>query len=52
MLSVRETAKRLYVSERTVWRLLEDGQLPRVKVRGVTRIPTSAVDRLLVGGEG
>jgi excisionase family DNA binding protein len=49
MLSVYEVALLLCVSERTVWRMLEDGQLPRVRIRGITRIPAEAVERLMSG---
>ncbi len=46
---VREVAILLNVSDRTVWRMLRDGQIARVNYPGrrCTRIPASEVDRLL-----
>lgn len=42
--SIEETARQLgNVSKRTVQRLLKSGALPRVKVLGITRIPSGAV---------
>lgn len=42
--SIEETAHQLgNVSRRTVQRLLRAGELPKVKVRGATRIPPGAV---------
>ncbi len=40
LLSIKETAKRLECGERTVWRLLKENKLPRVKLGSrSTRIP-------------
>ena len=42
--SIEETARQLgNVSKRTVQRLLKSGDLPKVKVLGITRIPPGAV---------
>jgi excisionase family DNA binding protein len=34
LLTVRETAKRLYLSERSVWRMIADGRLPAIRLGG------------------
>ena len=47
LLKVPEVAERLHVSEKTAWRLLRDGSLPRVKVSHSTRVPVDAVDRYI-----
>ena len=50
-LTVGEVARDLHVSTATVWRMLRDGLLPRVRVgRGSTRIPASAMATLVAGG--
>ena len=36
--TVAETAKNLNVSERTVWRLIADGDLPVVRFGGTVRV--------------
>lgn len=36
--TVPETAEKLNVSERTVWRLIADGDLPVVRFGGVVRV--------------
>ena len=43
LLTVKEAAARLRVDERTVWRELERGALPRTKVRGRTLISRAAL---------
>ncbi len=47
LLLVSEVAKRFSVSDQTVYRWIDDGLLPVVKVRRLIRIRTSDVDRLL-----
>jgi len=44
LLSVRAVALRLKCSEKTVWRRVRDGNLPRVKVLGRTYVPAVDVD--------
>lgn len=52
VLTVEEVALRLHISERGVWRLLQDGVLPRIKIRRCTRVPLDAVaDYLQRGGD-
>ncbi len=36
--TVAETADQLHVSERTVWRLISDGDLPVVRFGGTVRV--------------
>ena len=47
LLPVSEVAKRFSVSDQTIYRWIDDGLLPVVKVRRLLRIRTSDVDRLL-----
>ena len=49
LLPVSEVAKRFSVSDQTIYRWIDDGLLPVVKVRRLLRIRTSDVDRLLDG---
>ena len=49
--SVLETARLLDVGESTVWRLLRDGKLQRINIRGATRVPFASIQQLLEGGE-
>lgn len=44
-MTVAEVAAHLRVSTRTVWRLLAEGDLARVKVRGSVRVPETSVRR-------
>ncbi len=41
--TIDEAARRLRVSSRTVRRMLNPGDLPKVRVRGAVRIPVQAV---------
>jgi excisionase family DNA binding protein len=41
------TAEALSVSVRTVDRMLRDGQLPFVRVRGQVRIPITAIEKIV-----
>jgi excisionase family DNA binding protein len=50
-LSVAELAVRLGVSTRTGYNLVKAGAVPVVEIRGVKRIPTSALDRWLTDRE-
>lgn len=47
LLTVPEAAKRLCVSETTVWRLRRKRELPSVKIGTATRIPAEAVDQFV-----
>lgn len=49
--SVAELAVRLGVSTRTAYNLVKDGEVPVVEIRGLKRIPVSALDRWLVDRE-
>jgi excisionase family DNA binding protein len=46
LISRREVAKTLSVSVATVRRLIADGVLPAVRVRGQVRIPIEAVRKI------
>lgn len=50
--SVPRAAEYLDVSEPTVWRLLRDNELTRVKLRGLTRVTQADCDALLARGAG
>jgi excisionase family DNA binding protein len=47
LLPVSEVAKRFNVSDQTIYRWIDDGILPVVKVRRLLRIRSGDVDRLL-----
>jgi excisionase family DNA binding protein len=47
LLTIRETAARLRVSERTVYRLIRDRKLRLTKVRGSSFVKDAEVDRYL-----
>ena len=47
LLTVRETALTLRVSESTVHRMIRDSELGSVRIRGCTRIPGDEVAALL-----
>lgn len=48
LLSVPQVAERLYLSEKSVWRLLDRGVLPRLKFGATTRIHPDDVDAHIV----
>lgn len=48
-LTIREAAKALQVSERTIKLMRADGRLPNNRALGVARIPLSAIILLLAG---
>lgn len=49
-LSIADAAKALTLSERTIWRMIESGQIRSVKVSERRRIITAAeIDRILAG---
>lgn len=50
VISKREAAKALSVSVRSVERLIADGTLPAVRIRGQVRIPVVAVEQIARGG--
>jgi len=47
LLTIKEAADALRVSESTIYRLMKTGVLPTVKVGGSTRIKQSDVEALL-----
>jgi excisionase family DNA binding protein len=49
-LSIRETARTCGLSRATLYRLLKDGKLTTVKIRGRRLVPVGAIDALLNGG--
>ena len=51
LLTVREAAQLLSVSTRTVYTLIENGQLPGFRVGGQLRLSRAALDRWLAGQE-
>ena len=50
LVSIREAAKMLSLSESSVWVLLGKGQLPRVALGGATRVRIVDVQRLARDG--
>jgi excisionase family DNA binding protein len=42
----RETGEVLRVGQRTIERMMRDGQLPFVRVRGQVRIPVAAIKKI------
>lgn len=51
LISVKRAAARLGVSARTVWRIIADGQLKVVHIRGCTRVHRWSVDEYLKQSE-
>jgi excisionase family DNA binding protein len=51
LVSVREAAGRLGVSERTVWRLLDRGELRALRLGRVVRIPVASLQSLVARAE-
>jgi len=51
LVTQREAAKRLGISSVTVWRLLRDGKLKGVNVRGKVRVRMDSVMRFALGGK-
>lgn len=47
LLTAREVGRRLAISERTVWKLLRQGQLVRVRIGRSTRVRESDIDHLM-----
>lgn len=43
MLTVEEAAAVLSVSTRTVWRMIDDGRLPMIKIGKAVRLPESGL---------
>lgn len=48
LLTVAETAERLHLGERTVYRLVDRGELPAVRIRSLIRIDEGELARWLV----
>lgn len=46
LLTIPETARRLSVSERLIWRAISEGALDAVKLGRATRVRASEVDRI------
>ena len=46
MIPVKESAKKLKVSDRTIRRWIADGKLESIKINGVVRIPDEEVRRV------
>jgi len=44
-LSARQAAVRLERSPRTIYNLIADGELPAVKIRGLIRVPSAALEQ-------
>lgn len=49
MSTVEEVAKTLRVSKMTVYRMIDDGELPGYRIRKSIRVPTTAVWNYLKG---
>ena len=49
--TVAEIAKILRVSERTAYKLIQEQELPHIRVRGQIRITAMALDIYLKGGQ-
>ena len=50
MVCVKTAAAMLGVSERTIWRMIADGQLAAVRFRHCTRISMEQIQNILKGG--
>jgi len=50
-LSVAELGARLGVSTRTAYNLIRDGEVPVIEIRGIKRIPVTALERWLADRE-
>lgn len=50
LLSVPQTGTVLGVGARSVWRLIGEGQLPKVRVGRSVRIPVEAIDEFIRRG--
>jgi excisionase family DNA binding protein len=51
LLTVKQVAAMLGVSSRTVWRMIAEGQLKAVRVRGCTRVYLQSVEEYLKRNE-
>ena len=49
-MKVPDVAKVLGCSDRNVWRLIKDGQLSVIKIRGLTRVTRDSLVELLEKG--
>jgi excisionase family DNA binding protein len=50
-LSVADVARRLVISKRTAYNLVEDHVVPVIEIRGIKRIPAGALERWLTERE-
>jgi excisionase family DNA binding protein len=50
LVTVRQAAEMLAVSPRTIWRMIADGQLRVVRLRGCTRLVFGEVSRFVKNG--
>lgn len=51
MLSVQEVAKRLNVSKQSIYRLIEDKQLPAYRIGNILRIKKKDVEQFLLNNK-
>lgn len=47
LISVKQAAKAMSLSERTVWRMLERGELESGKVNGARRVTVASVEKCI-----
>lgn len=50
--TVAEAAEMLALSDRTVERMIDDGTLRSVRLRGARRVLTASINKLLEAGDG
>ena len=50
LLPVKEAARKLSVSPRTIWRMIADGQLIAVRIRRCTRLRKAEIESCLARG--
>jgi len=50
LFTVKEVAKMLRLTEKTVYKMIKTGAIPSVKIGGALRITQEAVDRILERG--
>lgn len=47
VMTIREVAQALKISEKTCYRLVQSGELEHIWVRGVIRVPTESVSKFI-----
>jgi excisionase family DNA binding protein len=50
LLTVKEAAEILRVSETTIWRMFKDGRLKSISLGGLRRVPREELNRMLKYG--